>query len=35
MIKLDKEIESIKKNFGSITRMFYKYLNSMKKKKRD
>ena len=33
MIKLDKEIESIKKNFGTSTRMFYKYLNSMKKKK--
>ena len=31
MIRLDKDIESIKRNFS--TRMFYKYLNSMKKKK--
>ena len=31
--KMKKKLESIKKNFGTSTRMFYKYLNSMKKKK--
>ena len=33
MIRIDKDIDTIKRNYSTSTRMFYKYLNAMKKKK--
>ena len=35
MIRVDKDIDSLRRNYSTSTRLFYKYLNAMKKKKEE
>ena len=35
MISVDKDIDSLRRNYSTSTRLFYKYLNAMKKKKEE
>ena len=35
MIRVDKDIDSLRRNYSTSTRLFYKYFNAMKKKKEE
>ena len=35
MIRVDKDIDSLRRNYSTSTRLFYKYLNAMEKKKEE